>query len=90
MHAQGADDAYISYRYDWNLANYNILSWNESGYRMTEGFTNPLWVYLSAGWSLLGNKALVYPLMALTSVLISSLFLLLLLRAVVKLSLIHI
>ena len=84
IHAEGADDAYISYRYGWNLANYNILSWNESGYRIVEGFTNPLWVYLSAGWSLLRNKVLVYPLMALTSVLISSLFLLLLLLAVVK------
>ncbi len=71
----GADDAYIAYRYGWNLAQHHILSWNESGFRRTEGFTNPLWMLLSAGWSLLGDKALVYPGMVLTSVTMMALFL---------------
>ena len=61
MHAEGADDACISYRYGWNLANNNILSWNESGCRRTEGFTDPLWMYMNAGLSLLGRKDWVYP-----------------------------
>ena len=69
--AQGADEAYVSYRYGWNLAHYRQLSWNESGYRRTEGFTNPLWVYLSAGWALLGDKDAVYPLMAASSVVVA-------------------
>lgn len=67
-HAQGADDAYISYRYGWNLAQYGIVAWNESGFRRVEGFTNPLWVYLSALVSLLGHKEIVYPAMAVVSV----------------------
>ena len=71
-HVLGADDAYIAYRYGWNLAQYHSLSWNESGFRRTEGFTNPLWVYLSALWSLTGSKDLVYPGMALTSVAITA------------------
>ena len=71
-HAQGADDAYISFRYGWNLANHGTLSWNESGYRRTEGFTNPLWVYTSALWSLIGKKEWIYPLMVLTSVALST------------------
>src|SRR5512143_140876 len=71
-HVLGADDAYIAYRYGWNLAQYHTLSWNESGFRRTEGFTNPLWVYLSALWSLAGSKDLVYPGMALTSVAITA------------------
>ena len=57
----GAEDAYISCSYGWNLANYNILSWNESGYRMTGGFTDPLWMYMSTTLSLLGRKNWVYP-----------------------------
>jgi len=84
LHAQGTDDAYISYRYGWNLAHYGMLSWNETGYRRTEGFTNPLWVYLSASWATLGNKELVYPLMVITSVIISSIALVSLITAVYK------
>lgn len=70
-HILGPDDAYISYRYGWNLVHFNILSWNESGFRKTEGFTNPLWVYISSVWSLFGNKDLIYPGMAGTSVVIT-------------------
>ena len=81
-HAQGADDAYISYRYGWNLAHDGELSWNESGYRRTEGFTNPLWVYLSAAWALLGMKEWVYPLMVGISVLAASVLLILLIHTV--------
>jgi arabinofuranosyltransferase len=81
-HALGSDDAYISYRYGWNLTNFHNLSWNESGYRRTEGFTNPLWVYLSAGWALLGHKEWIYPCMALTAVISSAFLLLGLARAV--------
>ena len=46
INSWGVDDAYISYRYSWNLAHFNTLSWNESGFQRTEGFTNPLWVLL--------------------------------------------
>jgi hypothetical protein len=67
-HGLGSDDAYIGYRYGWNLAHYGHLSWNESQYRKTEGFTNPLWVLVSAGWSLLDDKDWLYPLTAATSV----------------------
>jgi hypothetical protein len=70
-HILGPDDAYISYRYGWNIVHFNTLSWNESGFRKTEGFTNPLWVYVSALWSLFGNKDLIYPGMAGTSVVIT-------------------
>jgi hypothetical protein len=66
--AQGADDAYIAFRYGWNLAQHGILSWNESGYRRTEGFSDPLWVIFSAFAALPGNKSQVYPIMALFSV----------------------
>ena len=73
-HVTGADDAYISYRYGWNLVHFNILSWNESGFRSTEGFTNPLWVYASAFWALLDNKDFVYPGMVITSMIITAVF----------------
>ena len=75
FHASGSDDAYISYRYGWNLAHYNNLSWNESGFRKTEGFTNPLWVMLSAAWSLANDKDLVYPGVTFTSVLVTTILL---------------
>ncbi|GEM_PF-2326834 len=71
-HAWGVDDAYISYRYGWNLAHFGQLAWNESGFRKTEGFTNPFWVILSAMWSLLGNKDWVYPGVVATTVIVSS------------------
>ncbi len=83
-HNWGMDDAFITYRYGWNLAHFNILSWNESGYQRTEGFTNPLWVLVSAAWSLLGNKDWVYPLSVLSSILISSIFLVILIQTVYK------
>jgi hypothetical protein len=73
--SDGVDDAYITYRYGWNLIHFGNLSWNESGFRQTEGFTNPLWVMVSAGLSLPGIKELVYPLSVITSVLISALLL---------------
>lgn len=82
IHASGVDDAYISYRYGWNLAHFGNLSWNESGYRSTEGFTNPLWVLASVAWSLPGNKEWVYPLSVLTSVSLSAMLLFLLTRMV--------
>jgi hypothetical protein len=81
-HAQGVDDAYISYRYGWNLTHFGSLSWNESGFRKTEGFTNPLWVYMSAAWALLNNKDWIYPLMSLTSTLIAGILVGILVRAV--------
>jgi hypothetical protein len=71
QHVTGTDDAFISYRYGWNLANYHVLSWNESGFRRTEGFTNPLWVLLSAAWAVSGDKDLIYPAMVVTSILIT-------------------
>jgi len=80
----GADDAYISYRYGWNLAQNGSLSWNESGYRRTEGFSNPLWVYISAVYSLLGRKDWVHPLMVGTSVLLASGILLILAKMVIQ------
>jgi len=82
VHSQGADDAYISFRYGWNLTHFDNLSWNESGYRRTEGFTNPLWVYISATWAFLGTKGWIYPLMVGTSILISAVLLVLLIHAV--------
>ena len=75
IHAWGVDDAYISFRYGWNLVHFGQLAWNESGFRKTEGFTNPLWVVISALWSLVGNKDLVYPGVVATSVTISTLLL---------------
>jgi hypothetical protein len=75
LSAQGVDDAFISYRYGWNLAQHRILAWNESGFPKVEGFTNPLWVYLSAFWALLGVKGWIYPLMVLSSSLITALLL---------------
>ena len=84
MHSRGADDAYISFRYGWNLVHYGELSWNESGYRKTEGFTNPLWVFTSSLWAVIGNKELIYPLMVLTSVIITSLILAILFIAVYR------
>jgi hypothetical protein len=78
LFAQGIDDAYITYRYGWNLSNFGILSWNESGYRLAEGFTNPLWMLVSAAWALLRNKEVVYPLSVLTSVVVSGFLLLIL------------
>ncbi len=83
-HALGADDAYISYRYGWNLTHFGTLSWNESEYRRTEGFTNPLWVYLSAGLALPGHKEWVYPLCVIISTLVTLLFLLALINRVYK------
>ena len=80
----GADDAYISYRYGWNLAQHGSLSWNESGYRMTEGFTNPLWVYISAVYSLLGRKDWVHPLMVGTSVILAGIIFFSLAKVVYK------
>jgi arabinofuranosyltransferase len=81
-HAVGADDAYISYRYAWNLVQTGALSWNASGFRHTEGFTNPLWVYLSALPALSRDKDLMYPFMAGASAALVAALLLLLLRAV--------
>ncbi len=74
-HISGMDDAYISFRYGWNLLHFGTLSWNESGFRRTEGFTNPLWVYTSALWATLNDKGLVYPGMVLTSTLLTGGFL---------------
>lgn len=71
----GADDAYISYRYGWNLVHYGIPSWNESGFRQTEGFTNPLWMLISAAWAFGNDKDIVYPGMAITSVATTSVLL---------------
>ncbi len=75
QHVSGSDDAYISYRYGWNLIHYHILSWNESGFRRTEGFTNPLWVLFSAIWAIPGNKDWIYPGMVVSSVIITAVFL---------------
>ena len=61
FHAKGLDDAYISYRYAWNVIHHGTLSWNESGFRQVEGFTNPLWVLLSMLPAVLGSKALLFP-----------------------------
>ncbi len=36
LHAWGRDDAFITYRYGWNLAHFNILNWNESGYQRAD------------------------------------------------------
>lgn len=74
-HMWGVDDAYISYRYGWNLVHFDQLAWNESGFRKTEGFTNPLWVVVSALWSLFDNKDWVYPGVVATSVSLSALLL---------------
>jgi len=52
------------------------LSWNESGYRRTEGFTYPLWMYISAAWALLGRKEWIYPLLVTTSVMVAVVLLL--------------
>lgn len=82
LQSVGADDAFISYRYGWNLAQHGILSWNESGFRRTEGFTNPLWVLVSAFWSLIGNKDLIYPMMVITSLVLSIFLLAILIRYV--------
>ena len=84
IHAQGVDDAYITYRYGWNLAHFNSLSWNESGYRRAEGFTNPLWVLASVIWSLPGTKEWVYPLSVLTSIALCVILLIILTREVYK------
>jgi hypothetical protein len=67
----GVDDAYITFRYGWNLAQFGTLSWNESGFRRTEGFTNPLWVLLSAAWALAKQKDWLYPGVTATSVLLT-------------------
>ena len=80
----GVDDAYISYRYSWNLAHFNTLSWNESGFQRTEGFTNPLWVLLGIAWSKFGNKDWVYPLSVLSSIIISSILFSILILSVLK------
>jgi hypothetical protein len=82
IHADGVDDAYITYRYGWNLANHGTLSWNESGYRRTEGFTNPLWLLFSFGWSLPGVKEWVYPLSVISSLILSCGLLILLINSV--------
>ncbi len=71
-HVTGMDDAFIGFRYGWNLSHYHTLSWNESGFRRTEGFTDPMWVYLSAAWSMAGDKDLVYPGMVLFSILMTA------------------
>lgn len=84
LSALGEEDAYISYRYGWNLAHFGVMAWNESGYRRVEGFTNPLWVYLSAIWALLGRKEWVYPSMAASSVILSATLLATLLYAIIK------
>ncbi|PWH13365.1 MAG: hypothetical protein DDG60_10410 [Anaerolineae bacterium] len=68
---QGVDDAYITYRYGWNWVHFGTLSWNESGFRRTEGFTNPLWVFLSALWAFSGEKDWLYPGVTLTSSLLT-------------------
>ncbi len=70
-HVLGSDDAYIAYRYGWNLVHSGNLSWNESGFRRTEGFSDPLWMYISSLWSIAGNKDLIYPGMVLTSILLT-------------------
>ena len=80
----GVDDAYITYRYSWNLTHFNTLSWNESGFRRTKGFTNPLWVLLGTAWSLFRNKDLLYPLSVISSILLTSMFYVLLLVAVIR------
>ena len=80
----GVDDAYITYRYSWNLTHFQTLSWNESGFRRTEGFTNPLWVMSGIAWTLFGNKDLVYPLSVLTSILFTSILFVILILAVIK------
>ena len=79
---RGVDDAYITYRYGWNLIHADTLSWNESGYRRIEGFTNPLWVAGSALWSIPGEKEWVYPLAVISSVMITAFLLWALVRAV--------
>jgi hypothetical protein len=79
---KGVDDAYITYRYGWNLTKSGILSWNESGFRRTEGFTNPLWMLASAAWSLPGSKDLVYPLAVISSLVISGILFYILIESV--------
>ncbi|GIX44983.1 MAG: hypothetical protein KatS3mg130_1391 [Candidatus Sumerlaea sp.] len=46
------DDAMISMRYARNLAHGHGLVWNPTGERV-EGFTNPLWTLIMAGWHLI-------------------------------------
>ena len=84
INSWGVDDAFISYRYSWNLAHFNTLSWNESGFQRTEGFTNPLWVLLGIVWSIFGNKDWVYPLSVFSSIIFSSLLFAILLLTVLK------
>ena len=83
-HAVGSDDAYISYRYAWNLVEHGTLSWNASGYRHTEGFTNPLWVYVSALTALAKNKDAMYPLTGMISVMTTALLSLFLLSRIIR------
>jgi arabinofuranosyltransferase len=80
-HATGSDDAYISFRYAWNFVHVSTLSWNASGYRRTEGFTNPLWVYLAATAALAGDRDAVYPAVAAASVVLTGALMLALLAA---------
>ena len=63
--AQPTDDAFISFRYAWNLVAGNGLVYN-AGERV-EGFSNPLWTLLSAAPIALG--AAPYPFMRAVSVL---------------------
>ena len=49
-----------------------------------EVYTAPLWMYISAALSLLGRKDWVYPLITITSVILSSTILLFLNRATYK------
>lgn len=46
------DDSYISYRYAWNLASGDGLTFNPGEW--VEGYSNPLWVLLLAGPALVG------------------------------------
>ena len=60
----GNDDAFITYRYGVNLVDHGIISFNPTDTPPVEGFSNPLFVLLSAAAYVLFGLDGVYPAMA--------------------------
>ncbi|WP_170479346.1 hypothetical protein [Ruegeria arenilitoris] len=60
----GNDDSFISYRYAQNLIEHGVLTFNVSDTPVVEGFSNPLFVLVSALVYVGSGPDLLYPAMA--------------------------
>lgn len=64
-HSVGSDDGFISFRYARNLIDHGVLSFNANDAPRVEGFSNPLYVFVSAAVYAIVGADLLYWSMAI-------------------------